>query len=72
MLLFLTFARCEKVILIQEQLSKNRMIVEVDKKGLMSCSVTSSSAERKSKTTICFKVENLGFEHFVAENFVAL
>ena len=30
----------EKVILIQEQLSKNRMIVEVDRKGLVSCSVT--------------------------------
>ena len=32
----------EKVILIQEQLSKNRMIVEVDRKGLVSCSVTRS------------------------------
>ena len=31
---------CEKVILIQEQLSKNRMIVEADKKGLATCSVT--------------------------------
>ena len=30
----------EKVILIQEQLSKNRMIVETDKKGLITCSVT--------------------------------
>ncbi len=30
----------EKVILIQEQLSKNRMIVEADKKGLATCSVT--------------------------------
>ena len=31
----------EKVILIQEQLSKNRMIVEPDnKKHLISCSVT--------------------------------
>jgi len=30
----------EKAILIQEQLSKNRMIVEADKKGNASCSVT--------------------------------
>ncbi|PIK34752.1 putative DNA-directed RNA polymerase III subunit RPC2-like, partial [Apostichopus japonicus] len=30
----------EKVILIQEQLSKNRMIVELDRKGMVSCNVT--------------------------------
>ncbi len=30
----------EKVILIQEQLSKNRMIVEVDKHGSVGCQVT--------------------------------
>lgn len=30
----------EKVILMQEQLSKNRMIVEKDNKGLISCNVT--------------------------------
>ena len=30
----------EKVILIQEQLSKNRIIVELDKKGNVGCSVT--------------------------------
>ena len=30
----------EKVILIQEQLSKNRMIVDIDRKGLVTCSVT--------------------------------
>ena len=30
----------EKVILINEQLSKNRMIVETDKKGMPTCSVT--------------------------------
>jgi len=30
----------EKVILIQEQLSKNRMIVDKDKKGQAMCSVT--------------------------------
>ena len=30
----------EKVVLIQEQLSKNRMIVEMDKKDNVTCSVT--------------------------------
>ncbi|PIK34031.1 putative DNA-directed RNA polymerase III subunit RPC2, partial [Apostichopus japonicus] len=40
----------EKVILIQEQLSKNRMIVELDRKGMVSCNVTSSTHERKSRT----------------------
>ena len=34
----------EKVILIQEQLSKNRMIVEADKKGNATCSVTRSDS----------------------------
>lgn len=42
----------EKVILIQEQLSKNRMILELDHKGNVSASVTSSTHERKSKTAI--------------------
>ncbi|EDQ88087.1 uncharacterized protein MONBRDRAFT_26625 [Monosiga brevicollis MX1] len=44
----------EKVILIQEQLSKNRIIVE-EFKGDLTASVTSSSADRKTKTTIIFK-----------------
>ena len=30
----------EKVILVQEQLSKNRIIVDVDKKGLVQANVT--------------------------------
>jgi DNA-directed RNA polymerase III subunit RPC2 len=30
----------EKVVLIQEQLSKNRMIIETDRKGLPAASVT--------------------------------
>ncbi len=41
----------EKVILIQEQLSKNRIIVEHDSKGQIQASVTSSMHECKSKTT---------------------
>ena len=42
----------EKVILIQEQLSKNRIIVETDRLGCIGANVTSSTHEKKSKTTI--------------------
>ncbi|MCL4124386.1 UNVERIFIED_CONTAM: hypothetical protein GTU68_027524 [Idotea baltica] len=45
----------EKVILIQEQLSKNRMIVEEDKKRVLTCQVTSSTHERKSRTNVTMK-----------------
>ena len=45
----------EKVILIQEQLSKNRIIVERDNKGHIGCSVTSSTHERKSRTNLVMK-----------------
>jgi len=45
----------EKVLLIQEQLSKNRMIVDIDRKGQITCSVTSSTHERKTKTNIIIK-----------------
>ncbi|KAL7267525.1 DNA-directed RNA polymerase III complex subunit Rpc2 [Rhizina undulata] len=46
----------EKVILVQEQLSKNRIIVENDtKKGIVQASVTSSTHERKSKTYVLTK-----------------
>ena len=45
----------EKVILIQEQLSKNRMIVDIDHKGNIGCSVTSSTHERKSRTNLIVK-----------------
>ncbi|KAL7569046.1 hypothetical protein ACA910_021324, partial [Epithemia clementina (nom. ined.)] len=44
----------EKVILIQEQLSKNRVILEEDKTGV-SASITSSTHERKSKAYIFMK-----------------
>ncbi|KAK2071912.1 hypothetical protein P8C59_006297 [Phyllachora maydis] len=46
----------EKVILIQEQLSKNRVIVEADVKTGVQASVTSSTHERKSKTHDSFIV----------------
>lgn len=42
----------EKVILVQEQLSKNRILVDFDRKGLESAQVTSSTHERKSKTYV--------------------
>ncbi|GLT95236.1 hypothetical protein SLE2022_129300 [Rubroshorea leprosula] len=42
----------EKVLLIQEQLSKNRIIIDTDKKGNIIASVTSSSEATKSKTVI--------------------
>lgn len=54
----------EKVILIQEQLSKNRIIVEADeKKGIVQASVTSSTHERKSKTYVISKNEKLYLKH---------
>lgn len=53
----------EKVILIQEQLSKNRIIVEADKKGTIGCSVTSSTAERKSRTNIVTKGNKFCLKH---------
>ncbi|KAF5742469.1 DNA-directed RNA polymerase isoform 1 [Tripterygium wilfordii] len=42
----------EKVVLIQEQLSKNRIILDKDKKGDINASVTSSTEATKSKTVI--------------------
>ncbi|KAJ3124575.1 DNA-directed RNA polymerase III core subunit ret1 [Physocladia obscura] len=44
----------EKVILIQEQLSKNRIIVETDRTGAIGASVTSSTHEKKSKTHVVY------------------
>jgi len=44
----------EKVILVQEQLNKNRVIVE-SAKGIMQASVTSSTHERRTKTYIIYK-----------------
>lgn len=56
----------EKVILIQEQLSKNRVIVEADEKtGGVSASVTSSTHERKSKTYVILKKDRIALNHNV-------
>lgn len=54
----------EKVILVQEQLSKNRILVETDlSKGIVQASVTSSTHERKSKTYVVAKNGHLYLKH---------
>ncbi|KAH1027324.1 hypothetical protein HUJ05_000854 [Dendroctonus ponderosae] len=53
----------EKVILIQEQLSKNRMLVEEGKWGAQ-CQVTSSTHDRKSRTIVFVK----GNKYFLGHN----
>ncbi|RXM28991.1 DNA-directed RNA polymerase III subunit RPC2 [Acipenser ruthenus] len=53
----------EKVILIQEQLSKNRIIVDVDRKGTVGASVTSSTHETKSRTNITVKQGRFYMKH---------
>ncbi|KAJ2699783.1 DNA-directed RNA polymerase III complex subunit Rpc2 [Coemansia sp. IMI 209128] len=45
----------EKVILVQEQMSKNRIIVQPDNKGFMAANVTSTTHERKTKTYVFIK-----------------
>ncbi len=45
----------ERVVLIQEQMSKNRIIVELDAKKNLQAQVTSSTHERKSRTTVTMK-----------------
>ncbi|KAG1180263.1 hypothetical protein G6F70_000650 [Rhizopus microsporus] len=53
----------EKVILVQEQLSKNRIIVDVDKKNNIVANVQSSTHERKSKTAIYVKNGKIYLKH---------
>eukprot|EP00879_Flechtneria_rotunda_P016899 GHRR01017690.1.p1 GENE.GHRR01017690.1~~GHRR01017690.1.p1 ORF type:complete len:405 (+),score=105.87 GHRR01017690.1:321-1535(+) len=53
----------EKVILIQEQLSKNRIIIDTDQHGEVVASVTSSTHERKSKTNIAAKNGKIYLKH---------
>lgn len=54
----------EKVILVQEQLSKNRVIVE-SQKGITQASVTSSTHERKSKSYVLLKKRRIFLRHNV-------
>ena len=53
----------EKVILIQEQLSKNRIILDVNKKGDVEATVTSSTLERKSVTKVYVKNGKIYLKH---------
>ncbi|KAI8070852.1 DNA-directed RNA polymerase III subunit RPC2 [Gongronella butleri] len=53
----------EKVILVQEQLSKNRIIVDTDKTGNIIANVQSSTHERKSKTAIFVKHKKMYLKH---------
>lgn len=53
----------EKVILIQEQLSKNRIIIDTDQHGEVTASVTSSTHERKSKTNIAARNGKIYLKH---------
>ena len=53
----------EKVILVQEQLAKNRLIIDLDRKKNPSASVTSSTHERKSKSSILINSGRLYLSH---------
>ena len=53
----------EKVILMHEQLSKNRVIIELDPKGNVSAAITSSTHDRKSRCNIFFKNNKLYMKH---------
>jgi DNA-directed RNA polymerase III subunit RPC2 len=53
----------EKVILMQEQLSKNRVIIELDSKNNISASITSSTHDRKSRCNIFFKNNKVYLKH---------
>ncbi|KAL9634049.1 MAG: hypothetical protein Q9164_004319, partial [Protoblastenia rupestris] len=61
----------EKVILVQEQLSKNRIIVEKDVRAgvMIQASVTSSTHERKSKTYVVLHKDRIYLRHnFINED----
>eukprot|EP00792_Barthelona_sp_PAP020_P005078 TRINITY_DN2485_c0_g1_i1.p1 TRINITY_DN2485_c0_g1~~TRINITY_DN2485_c0_g1_i1.p1 ORF type:complete len:1132 (-),score=303.31 TRINITY_DN2485_c0_g1_i1:137-3499(-) len=53
----------EKVILIKEQLSKNRIIVEKDNKGFLCATVTSASYDWKTRTNVIYKDRRLYLQH---------
>lgn len=54
----------EKVIQIQEQMAKNRIIIEVDPKTKNLCAqVTSSTYEKKSRTTVIQKDNRFYLSH---------
>ena len=58
----------EKVILMQEQLSKNRMIIELDTQGFVCATITSSTHERKSRCSIVAKPTSHGPRVYLKHN----
>lgn len=62
----------EKVILIQEQLSKNRMLVEKDSDGDVTVFVTSTDSERKTMTKLKHKKGIFLLAHSIFEKPVNL
>lgn len=53
----------EKVLLIQEQLSKNRILIDRETSGTPMASVTSSTHDRKSKTNVVTRKDCLYLKH---------
>ena len=50
-------------MLIQEQLSNNRIIIDTDKNGAVTASVTSSTHERKTKTNMVINKGRICLRH---------
>ena len=53
----------EKVILMHEQLSKNRVIIELDPKDNVSAAITSSTHDRKSRCNIFYANNKVYLKH---------
>ncbi|BFU25408.1 DNA-directed RNA polymerase III subunit 127.6 kda polypeptide putative [Entamoeba histolytica] len=53
----------ERVILSQEQMSKNRILIETTTQGFLSASVTSATHEVKSRTVVYLKKGKLYLKH---------
>ncbi|ELP90581.1 DNA-directed RNA polymerase III subunit RPC2, putative [Entamoeba invadens IP1] len=53
----------ERVILSQEQMSKNRILIETSSQGFLSASVTSATHEVKSRTVVYLKRGKLYLKH---------
>ena len=53
----------ERVVLIHEQMSKNRIIVEYDTKGNLTSNVTSSTHDTKTRTTVLYKNNKFYLKH---------
>merc|ERR1719489_177505 len=62
----------ERVIMIHEQLSKNRIICEIDSKGILMATCTSVSAESKTRTQVLFNKGRLYLRHNTFDNDIPL